>query len=67
MKNWKTTLAGIAMIIGAIANYVNNPLQIEASITALIAGIGLISAGDAGNNKNNLISDEEIGLPKPKK
>lgn len=47
MKNWKTTLTGLAMILGAIVSYLNDTTQIETSVTALIAGIGLLLASDA--------------------
>lgn len=47
MKNLKTTIAGVAVILGAIVIYLIDKTRIETSITALIAGIGLLLAGDA--------------------
>ena len=46
MKNWKTTLSGIASIISGVALYFNHPEQIEASITSITLGIGLLFAKD---------------------
>ena len=46
MKNWKTTLAGLASIIGAIALFVNHPEQISTAITTATVGFGLIFAKD---------------------
>lgn len=45
-KNWKTSLSGIASIIGGISLFVNHPDQIEAAFTAVALGIGLIFAKD---------------------
>ena len=45
-KNWKTTLSGIASIIGGIALFVNHPDQIEAAFAAVSLGFGLIFAKD---------------------
>ena len=46
MKNWKTTLSGIALIIGAIAMFVNDPTKLNEAIVGGTAGIGLIVAKD---------------------
>lgn len=51
--NWKTTLTGICMILGAIANagmdYLQGkPVDLPVTIAAITAGIGLIMAKDAG-------------------
>ena len=51
MKNWKTTLAGIATILVAIGNAVNQfvsdqPVDLPVLFTAVTAGIGLITAKD---------------------
>jgi len=54
MKSWKTTLAGIAAIVAAIAlaiahQFDNDPTTIadwSAVITALTAGVGLVLARD---------------------
>ena len=45
-KNWKTTLSGIASIIGGVALFVNHPDQIEAAFAAVSLGFGLIFAKD---------------------
>ena len=45
-KNWKTTLSGIASIIGGVALFVNHPEQIEAAFAAVSLGFGLIFAKD---------------------
>lgn len=66
MKNWKTTLAGIASIIGGISIFVNHPGQIEQAFAAVSLGIGLLFAKDHNVTGGNIqgISDD-IGLPKP--
>jgi hypothetical protein len=47
MKNWKTTLAGIAAIVGVAAKIVNEPSSLTASdIGAILAGVGLIYSKD---------------------
>ena len=54
MRNWKTTLSGIASIIAGIAMYVNEPTQINEAIGLVIVGFGLIFAKDnnvSGTNK----------------
>lgn len=43
----KTTLAGIGTVIGGVYTFVTTK-DITQSLTALIAGIGLIFAKDAG-------------------
>lgn len=56
MKSWKTTVTGIATILGAIcmalvAQFDNNPDTVPnwgAVVTAITAGIGLIAARDNG-------------------
>jgi len=45
-KNWKTTLAGIASIIGGISIFVNHPDQIESAVAAVTIGIGLLFSKD---------------------
>lgn len=63
MKNWKTTLAGISSIIGGISIYFNHPEQIEAALSAVALGIGLILSKDYDNNigggSNNSFSTKE--------
>ena len=43
LKNWKTTIAGIATIVLGVINWKNNPTE---SCTAISGGIGLILAHD---------------------
>jgi hypothetical protein len=51
--NWKTSLAGVASILGARTDMATSASQgqisghLEADITAVIAGIGLLFAKDA--------------------
>jgi hypothetical protein len=46
MRNWKTTLAGIASIIGGISLFLNDPTKGAEAGTALVIGFGLIFAKD---------------------
>ena len=46
MKNWKTTLSGVASIIGAVALFINHPDRIEEAIAMATLGFGLIFAKD---------------------
>lgn len=46
MRNWKTTLAGIVAIIGAIAKMLNAGAVATEDIVAVVTGIGLIAAKD---------------------
>lgn len=46
MKNWKTTLAGLASIIVGISTIVNHPEQLEAGTAAITLGFGLLFAKD---------------------
>lgn len=55
MKNWKTTLSGMASIIAGISMWVNDPLTINEAIGLVIVGFGLIFAKDGDNNSNKLI------------
>lgn len=55
LDNWKTTSAGLIMIIGSVVHMVfaiRGDTATEgvwtASLTAIIGGIGLIFAGDSG-------------------
>lgn len=53
MKDWKTTLAGIATILGGLCSaglklYQHQPLDMPVLIGTLTAGIGLIKAADSG-------------------
>ena len=51
--HWKTTLAGVAAILGALTDVVSAASQgnlsghLPADITAVITGIGLVYAADA--------------------
>ena len=51
MKNWKTTLSGIASIIGGVALFVNQPDKLNEAIGMAILGIGLIFSSDAKKEK----------------
>ena len=46
MKNWKTTLSGIASIIGGVALFFNQPDKMQEAIGMVIIGIGFLSAKD---------------------
>lgn len=55
LDNWKTTYAGIAMIVGGIVHLVFtirdhglSEADCTTTLLSIITGIGLISAGDAG-------------------
>lgn len=51
MKNWKTTLAGIASIITGISLIING--QLTEGVSAIVAGIGLIFATDVKSESTN--------------
>ena len=51
MKDWKTTLSGIASFIGGIALFVNNPEKIQEAIGMVVIGLGLIFSADAKKEK----------------
>lgn len=46
MRNWKTTLSGIASIIAGITLYVNDPLKINEAIGLIVVGVGFFVAKD---------------------
>ena len=47
-QNWKTDLAGVALLISAVAHwYATGVAPTAADITAILAGFGLIAAKDA--------------------
>jgi hypothetical protein len=57
LANWKTTAAGIAAILGAVADIANqiatgniDPNHAYLDFTAVVGGIGLIAAHDAKKN-----------------
>ncbi len=50
--NWKTSAAGIGMILGALGDIAHNisvgtPVNFSVSLTAIVAGIGLLAAKDS--------------------
>ena len=52
MRSWKTTVAGISAILAALAGIgsaigAGTPIDYPSAISAIIAGIGLITAKDA--------------------
>ena len=53
LANWKTTSAGVAAILTALADMAtafshgNITANLSTDITAIVAGVGLIFAGDA--------------------
>jgi hypothetical protein len=50
MNNWKTTIAGVVLIVASIASvFVKNVTWSEAVI-GFTAGVGLIAAKDHNNN-----------------
>ena len=57
LQNWKTTSAGLVMIVGSVIHLVfavraGNATEgvWTASLTAILAGIGLIFAGDSAQS-----------------
>lgn len=48
-KNWKTTSAGIVLIVTGVAMYQSNKTQIGPALSSVLGGIGLIFAHDAGS------------------
>ena len=44
LKNWKTTLAGLGVLLGGVATFAAG--HTEQGVTAIIAGIGLILSHD---------------------
>jgi hypothetical protein len=51
MKNWKTTVAGIASIIAGVSLYVNDSTQLNEAIGLVVVGFGLIFGADASTKK----------------
>lgn len=52
MKNWKTTLSGIGVILAAVGNALHDylgtgTLDVGVTFAAIVAGIGLIHAADS--------------------
>lgn len=57
LTNWKTTSAGLTMLIGAwvhmafvIKAHTANETDWTTALIATVAGVGLIAAGDAGTS-----------------
>lgn len=46
LKNWKTSLAGIAVIITAVSGFVNGAIGTTELMVALVTGLGLIIGKD---------------------
>lgn len=46
MKNWKTTLTGVTMVLGAVTGYLSGTMTLELAIAAAITGLGFIFAKD---------------------
>ena len=49
-KNWKTSLFGIGAFITGVATIING--DIVGVVTAILTGLGLISAKDSGTDLN---------------
>ncbi|HEY3972304.1 MAG TPA: hypothetical protein VGM18_04820 [Candidatus Sulfotelmatobacter sp.] len=52
MKDWKTTAAGVATIVGALCAtalkvYNHQPVDVPVLLGSLTAGVGLIKAADS--------------------
>ena len=45
-KNWKTTSAGLLSIAGGIVLYTGDKTKLMESLTAIMAGIGLLVSKD---------------------
>ncbi|HVX48811.1 MAG TPA: hypothetical protein VHB48_01590 [Chitinophagaceae bacterium] len=50
-KNWKTTSAGIVTIASGVTIYLHDNTKLVEGLTAVLAGIGLMFAHDAGNTQ----------------
>jgi hypothetical protein len=60
MKNWKTTLSGIASIIGGVALFFNQPDKLQEAIGMVVIGFGFLSAKDH-NVTGGTMADDGIG------
>jgi len=49
-KNWKTSLFGLGALITGVAQIVHG--DIPGGITAILGGLGLVAAKDAGQGLN---------------
>jgi hypothetical protein len=70
--HWKTTSAGLLMILGSVVHLVfavraktadENTWTI--SLTAILGGIGLMFSGDAANSEKNAAAIDQINLVGP--
>lgn len=50
--NWKTTLAGIGVILSALLPVVGIPIATATAIATALGGVGLILAKDGDNNED---------------
>ena len=58
IKNWKTSLAGIASIISGVSLFINHPEQISEAIGLVSIGIGLLFSKDfnvSGTDKQSFV------------
>jgi hypothetical protein len=46
LANWKTTLAGVALLTGAASSVATGGEVNEATLTAIVAGVGLLFGKD---------------------
>ena len=46
LKNWKTTSAGVVMIVTGVLLYLNDRTKTVEALTSVLAGFGLIWAKD---------------------
>jgi hypothetical protein len=64
MKSWKTTIAGVGAILTAVGHalsalFDNDPstvVQLDVTVGAILAGVGLIAARDNG------VTSEQAGV-----
>jgi hypothetical protein len=70
--HWKTTSAGLLMILGSVVHLVFSVRAHTAdentwtiSLTAIIGGIGLMFSGDAANSEKNSVAIDKINLEGP--
>jgi hypothetical protein len=63
MKNWKTSLSGIASIISGVALFLNRPEQISESMGLVAIGFGLLFARD--HDSKDIGGGGFLNPPKP--
>lgn len=56
MKNWKTTISGIASIASGVALYLNQPDKIQEAIGLVVVGFGLLFSKDHNVTGGNVQS-----------